>query len=423
MPTNNIKYLALLCLLLLASACGINSQLANKDYSALYSLKSNKLEPWFKVYHHASNRSTLYINYNAINLLYAKPLTGENLQSKMQIHYRLFSSGENMVFLDSASFVYMHNKNEQTVRFTDSLLFPCARGNNYLLEIKLRDLNKKEEIEEMIFIEKTDTKNEQNFILKKQGKLLFANSSSTPGDTILLQYCDTSVKKIWQQFFLKDYPLALPPFSIENIATDFKADTQLVVTDQLNTFQLTIPNYGYYLFKIDTLENKGANIKAYGTDFPDLSTYAEMIPPLRYICTRNEFDLLTRSSEPKKALDNFWVDLSGNNERARELIKQFYGRVQQANLYFSSYKSGWKTDRGMIYIVFGVPNFVNRTHNLEIWTYGEQNNYRSINFYFNRNEKSINANDFILDRNPLFKDEWMQAVDVWRQGRVYNPYN
>jgi GWxTD domain-containing protein len=130
-----------------------------------------------------------------------------------------------------------------------------------------------------------------------------------------------------------------------------------------------------------------------------------------------------QSKDSKLSIDKFWLELSGNKERARELIKQYYSRVQNANYYFTSYKEGWKTDRGMIYIIFGSPNFVTRNGNIESWTYGEQNNYRSLNFFFTNQQKSMNSNDFKLERNPLFKDDWMQAIDVWRQGRVYNPYN
>ena len=40
-------------------------------------------------------------------------------------------------------------------------------------------------------------------------------------------------------------------------------------------------------------------------------------------------------------------------ERAKELIKNYYGRLQHANLFFTSYLEGWKTDRGMIFMIFG----------------------------------------------------------------------
>ena len=36
----------------------------------------------------------------------------------------------------------------------------------------------------------------------------------------------------------------------------------------------------------------------------------------------------------------------------------YYRRVRFANEEFTQYKDGWKTDRGMIYILFGPPNQV-----------------------------------------------------------------
>ncbi|MPN51542.1 hypothetical protein SDC9_199190 [bioreactor metagenome] len=86
-----------------------------------------------------------------------------------------------------------------------------------------------------------------------------------------------------------------------------------------------------------------------------------------------------------------------------------------ANRLFTSYTEGWQTDRGMIYIVFGPPNIVYRSDDTESWIYGEENNFFSITFTFNKVKNIFCDNDYILQRAPVYKDNWFRAVDIWRQ--------
>ncbi|MCE9540005.1 MAG: GWxTD domain-containing protein, partial [Bacteroidetes bacterium] len=94
-------------------------------------------------------------------------------------------------------------------------------------------------------------------------------------------------------------------------------------------------------------------------------------------------------------------------------------RVQDANLYFTSYLEGWKTDRGMIYLIYGSPNVTYKTANSETWIYGEENNINSLSYTFSKTNNPFTNNDFTLDRSVVYKQSWYTAVDIWRQGRTY----
>ncbi len=56
---------------------------------------------------------------------------------------------------------------------------------------------------------------------------------------------------------------------------------------------------------------------------------------------------------------------------------------------FTSYKEGWKTDKGMIFIVLGPPDKVQRSKDREVWTYDQRGNAQNVNFTFNRRTQSI----------------------------------
>ena len=147
-----------------------------------------------------------------------------------------------------------------------------------------------------------------------------------------------------------------------------------------------------------------------------------MIPPLRFITTKPEFTSLTNSKTPKAELELFWIHSTGNKERARESIQKFYNRMQDANLYYTSYLEGWKTDRGMIYIVFGPPQTIYHNDKTEQWIYGSRNNLPDLEFVFAHINNPFTTNDYYLLRNPNDETPWYMAVDEWRNGRVVNEY-
>jgi hypothetical protein len=101
------------------------------------------------------------------------------------------------------------------------------------------------------------------------------------------------------------------------------------------------------------------------------------------------------------------------------LLKRYYGRVKEANKYYTSYTQGWKTDRGMVFVVFGKPTNMYMTSKGEVWVYGMETSMNSIRFVFNKTENPFSDNDYILERSQFFKDPWYSAVDYWRQGHVY----
>ena len=81
----------------------------------------------------------------------------------------------------------------------------------------------------------------------------------------------------------------------------------------------------------------------------------------------------------KRYLD-FWKskDPTPNTEE-NEIFNEYYRRVAYANDNFSHYQEGWRTDRGMVFIILGTPSNVDRhpfdydSKPYEIWEYYELN--------------------------------------------------
>jgi GWxTD domain-containing protein len=177
---------------------------------------------------------------------------------------------------------------------------------------------------------------------------------------------------------------------------------------------------GIYMFKMDRNIMEGISLFNFGQSFPRIKTPDDLLGPLVYLTSSAEFRDLRMEPNRKLAVDNFWLNATGEMDDARELIRVYYNRVLYSNLYFTSFKEGWKTDRGMIYIVFGPPDRLDKMPDSEKWTY--LSSRRSpVEFTFNRDENLFSYNSYELDRRSSSTSLWSEAVRMWRRGRIYSP--
>ncbi len=154
--------------------------------------------------------------------------------------------------------------------------------------------------------------------------------------------------------------------------------------------------------------------------FPKISQMSEMPGPVRYLCSKEEFEKIQQSFEgPENAFDKFWIRCGGNKAKAKELIKIYFSRVQDANYHFTSYAEGWKTDRGMIYLVFGHPNTIITDASIETWIYGNVNDPQALKFDFEIKKDPLWGEIYLLKRSEIYRNPWESQVTQWRQGRIY----
>ena len=157
--------------------------------------------------------------------------------------------------------------------------------------------------------------------------------------------------------------------------------------------------------------------------FPQPSTLSDAIDALAYIAYADELRAMRAADGPaqRAAFDAFWARTAGDRVTAERMLQRYYARVAEANRRFTAYKLGWKTDRGMIYVVFGPPAYVDRTFTGEVWHYGASGR-PSETFTFERGAGYGTTGGpfepYLLQRNPAYEQPWRRAVRVWRSGRA-----
>ena len=107
------------------------------------------------------------------------------------------------------------------------------------------------------------------------------------------------------------------------------------------------------------------------------------------------------------------MDITGDRDRAKNFMRSYFRRVELANIYFSSYKQGWKTDRGMVYLIFGLPDEVSVNDGTETWFY---KNTRT-RFTFVRRGSVYDPHHSVLLRDKRFTEIWFSTIDLWRKSR------
>ncbi len=125
---------------------------------------------------------------------------------------------------------------------------------------------------------------------------------------------------------------------------------------------------------------------------PGISTFIrdidEAIDQMKYILSPDELKQLAkaRKDEREELFFKFWNDRDPNpGTNGNELMDQYYIRVAYAIEHFTSFAPGWRNDMGMIYILFGPPDDIERSfmssnrNAHQTWHYYRVN--RSFTFY------------------------------------------
>ena len=155
-----------------------------------------------------------------------------------------------------------------------------------------------------------------------------------------------------------------------------------------------------------------------GLEFPHMRNVVDLVEATRYILSRTEYERMRSAEDMKGELDGFWLACQEDPERAAALIATYYARVEEANVYFSGVRDGWRTDRGMVHIVFGVPTRVRTAPGSEWWIYGEEGNVNTVIFRFMRDPAPYDPDAWTLDRSVNFRTAWDRMVTAWRTGRI-----
>lgn len=413
-------YFSFLIIISVFVAC--TSQKVNQSSTdRLYKKENNELNAKYTIFHINDSVSQLFYEISNEVLIYKKTDTSNYYYSHVKILLKSSLEDKLGTIVDTVSVIIRDKQTDAVIRFLKGdILFKLKKGFNYYIDIDVIDVNKKTIYTSSEFSNKYSNVSRQNFLITNSRNEVLFSSYYKPDDVVYLQSFRNKEKLFDVDYFKPNFKLAPPPFSMERMSHfSYKPDSTFSIYETNSKFELALPKKGFFHLKTNNETKDGVTFFVYESSYPKIKNTEQMVLATRYIMAKKEYDNCMLATDKKEAIDKFWLDIAGSKERAKELIKKYYGRVQEANKLFTSFQEGWKTDRGMIYIVFGAPNKVSKRKNGEVWVYGEVGNPNSVIYSFIKIENPFTDNDYFLERSESFKAPWYQAVDMWRQGRIY----
>lgn len=220
----------------------------------------------------------------------------------------------------------------------------------------------------------------------------------------------SATKKIFGFYYRQAFTPAPPPFIKKSSEEQIlRADSSFIFQD--DSFTPFKP--GLYLLQQDTMVTEGLAVLVTVSSFPKFNRIEQLSGPLTYLTSMPEQTSLLEAGSDKAKFDKVILGITRDASRAKNLIRSYFNRIELANRYFSSHKEGWKTDRGMIYVVFGPPTEVSRTSVNEIWFYKDTRQ----KFVFYRRGSIYSPEYYFMERGEQYTTSWYSTIDLWRKAR------
>ena len=390
----------------------------HKNLSYLYNDSEAFLHPRYQIYNFTKDSSLIIGKIPYIDLLIKDLGKDFDKYALLEIHYRLYESLSTGGLIDSSTFYHkiMVKKSFESGYFSFKIKTPNYQKS--YLSIRLKDVFSERARKDYLEIDKTHSVNRQSFLLTEENtqKIVF-------GSQLLIKHryhIQSPLLEKHNLYIQEQAPIktiASLPFSTQRTPSiHFKSDT----TYLLNKRSIQFNSSKLVFLSFDTTKIKGVALYLYDSIPNYVHTPRQLLEPLTYFLSPQSYKLMLQDTNPKFALDKFWLKIARDTKHAKEMIQVYYHRVSVANKYFSSYKEGWRTDRGMIYCIYGEPAKIYKSQTLERWIYGSMDSDESLSFDFEKINNVFSNNDFRLVRDESYKKSWFQAINSWLNGRIYS---
>jgi len=402
------------CLIIGFSTCKTGK--LNQNVAYRYSGKSALPTVKLKAHHIGNDSMRIYMGLNTSEISF-DPQNMAYFSVMLRLYHNI--NGKTTQLADSVVFLRAATYNTlPTTTFDYTLYVPPQ--HEYLLHAYLvEDGTKKGYKGQMGLWRKKpyNQQDEQNYLLKNaQTDEVIYDNIVKKDNPVRIYYRNKTYAHFTVQYYPPAKGMALPPYS------DNKENHLPTTPDSTFTTSAYLsPNReGIYYIQADTNTLAGITLLCVDNSFPKITTAADLIESLRYITRNEEYRDMLRAENPKASVDNFWLTRAGSPDRGRVLIKEYYSRVQRANEFFTTFQEGWKTDRGIIYIVYGQPEAVYLLPNAETWVYYPKGNQPKLQFDFIRQDLPFTNQHYHLIRDINYEPSWQNAVYEWRNGIITN---
>ena len=263
---------------------------------------------------------------------------------------------------------------------------------------------------------------EYEWLIEKGDPLILKHQTGNPvfenyilqKDTFQIISANPDIDIVYLFHYRHNFEAARPPISGGHGTSGKNLSIDSIWSIKVGT-KMRLEDPGLYFVQSDSTSLEGLSFRVVDSSYPKPGNIKSLVAPLKYITTKSEYGQLQAAEDPKKAFDKFWLENTNDERLARENIRAYFQRFAWTNQVFTNYKEGWKTDRGLIYIIFGLPADVRRLPDREEWTYPSFNDGQVV-FTFMKVPNIFTNQHYELVRNSEYDNFWFATVDAWRTG-------
>jgi len=345
-------------------------------------------------------RLDLYIEVPLENLQFKKTGTNDNYESNIDFSITIKTFSDEQVFSQTYSDKITTTKNEQKNiggKTVSSIKNYFLKTGYYQIRFSLKDKNSGNEYTKDFSVTVKDPSTEKiigsdvlllsNYEEDSSGeKEITPLISGNIGDmeyfylfSEISNFSEDEVTKILRIKTINEKDKVLLD---TNISISIKKGKNTII-QKLSTDIYTIGNFRLEIYDGAKKIAERKFVYKWGEVPISAKDLDEAVSQLIYIATTTEFDKIKdapNNEEKLKRFIQFWksVDPSPRTPR-NEIMIEYYNRIKIANERYSHYVEGWKTDMGMVFIIYGNPSVIDRhpfesdSKPYEIWTYYDIN--------------------------------------------------
>ncbi len=400
------------------------------------------------------------------SLTYKHAKDSDSLSANIAVEYQIIDKDnpENIISTERVERTIIRSKNDRNSphKALNIELTKLVSPSDYEIVVNVKDMNSQKGLSQSTetSIPETDKENYALSAIRMFAKEK-ENSDWQPINSYDIQSSVDSLRFIFQVISSR----SKKPLTLETSLLELKADTGLprsmsranyssssieykgieydettelqsnrrVLSDYSSTFvEYKFKNHsrGNYRFEVSAKRGKDDEqfqaraFSVKSANFPAIKSVRELARPLNYLMDDDQYEsLLEISNEDslKQAIDRFWLKHIGNKQKTQRVIELYYTRVEEANKLFSNFKEGWKTDRGMIYILYGQPFYTRDRLKRVTWYYSYNRDDPRYRFIFKQpkhNNKYFPFDHFILNRRSDYHNRYYYQKQLWLSGQI-----
>lgn len=246
----------------------------------------------------------------------------------------------------------------------------------------VRDLTKKVSISDLMLVSNQRYIEGSNKILPNVSRNI---TSKRDGIPMFFEIYSDNSSEVKIEFTIKDEDDDV--IHKDTISKQLIPDRNQII-HTVKDISLGLGNYKITVVILDSSRNKVAAVdKSFISRWVGIPAAIQdlnkAVDQLVYIATPTDMSFIEDSENQDEKIErylDFWKkkDPTPNTDE-NELFNEYYRRISYANENFSHYIEGWRSDRGMVFIILGSPNNVDRhpfdleSKPYEVWQYYELN--------------------------------------------------